>query len=91
MNSLTFTKTEINELLVDTLDVGKRVITTHKLIDSLKDINLQQNYQQELQEMIASYYAMCDVLKHQLEVYLKYERDNNIPVTLIYEKLLRRM
>lgn len=86
-----YDKAKIDELLFDVLDLAKRIKMVDKLVSTVQNQDLQKSYDEDLLDMIHAYKTMARVLEVELEHYIKFEKENNLPIALNYRKVLREL
>lgn len=80
---------ELNQLIIDTYEVGQRILRMKNLIDMLNNPSTKAKYNEEVFSLLEDFNLMCDLLKKELEDYIKLEKEKNLPVNLSYRKILR--
>lgn len=86
------TKLEIDRLILDTNELGKVIENCDILISNIKDLEVKERYTKEMLEYIGHYNLMCQILKVELDKYMKSQRESGSNVeSLIYNKVIRSL
>lgn len=80
---------EITQLILDSYELGQRIIRMKNLVDSLHNPDTQTKYNEEIDTLLEDFELMCDLLKRELSAYALMEKEKKLPINLSYRKILR--
>lgn len=85
------TKEQIDELIEDVKELGSRIKSIDNLIHAIEDSEVKEKYNQDLLALIGNYKRLLDLLEKEIVEFGKFERDNNLPVCLLYRRILKTL
>ena len=84
-------KEKVNYLISQLDELMFNIKVADKYIGKLTDKEEQAFYRKQLDILLVEYQALCMVLKEQIEDYIRYERQNNLPVHFGFRLMLKRL
>lgn len=87
MNENLYSKEEIDSYINDLTILGQGIIRLDNLIVKIKDPSIQTTYQQELKNLVTTYYELEQDLKSVLKNYIKTASRSGNVVNFSYYKL----
>lgn len=85
------TKEQIDELIQDVKDLGNRIKSIDNLIAAIDNPDLKQQYNKDLLRLVGNYKKMLILLQQEIVLFIKYEREQNLPITLLYRRILKTL
>jgi hypothetical protein len=85
------TKEQIDELIEDVKELGSRIKSIDELITRIDNEELKDKYNKDLLALIANYKKMLGLLEQNIAEYTKFEREQNLPVSILYRRILKSL
>jgi hypothetical protein len=85
------TKEQIDESIDEARELSSRIRSIDNLIGAIDNPELQDKYRKDILALVSRYEKMLLQLQADLAEFAKYERDNNLPLTLRYRRILKQL
>lgn len=79
----------LESLIMDVGECAERVHKIDILMSSLKDDKLKHYYLEEYHQVVDLYLILCEMLEQELQKAIKFEKENQLPITLAYHQILK--